>query len=104
MHEIFATLASYIRPQILHVSIVVVTCALVVLESYIHGIVKGMIRSYHFVVRVAVYVVMFAFVYGFLVTYLSPRLAIGLNHLNSEMLVITLLVVFVIFGIMIERK
>jgi len=104
MHEIFSSIASYIRPHIFQVSFVVVTCGLVVAESYMHSLVKGLIRNYHFIIRVAIYVFMFAFVYGFLVTFLGPRIGRGLATLSDGALLATLSIVFVVFGILIERK
>jgi hypothetical protein len=104
MHGVFATLASYIKPYILQVSFVVVTCGLVVAETYMHTAVKRLIRNYHFIIRVAIYVFMFAFVYGFLVTYLGPLLARMFVSFSDELLIGTLVVIFVLFGILIERK
>jgi len=104
MHEIFSSIASYIRPHIIQVSFVMVTCGLVVAESYMHSMVKRTIRNYHFIIRVAIYVFMFAFVYGFLVAFLGPRLARGLVTLGDGALLATLSLVFIAFGVLIERK
>jgi hypothetical protein len=104
MQAMVSGLASYIKPYIVHVAFVMVTCGLVVLETYIHATVKRVIRPYHFVLRVAIYVFMFAFVYGFLVTYFGPRLARILMSLSDGVLLSTLIAVFVVFGYLIERK
>lgn len=104
MQGILSGLASYIKPHIMQVAFVVVTCGLVVLETYIHATVKRLIHRYHFVLRVAIYVGMFAFVYGLLVTYLSPRLAHMLVAFSDGLLIASLIGVFILFGYLIERK
>lgn len=104
MHGLFAVLASYIKPYIFQISFVIVTCALVVAEAYLHGSVKRLIRKYHFVIRVTIYVIMFAFVYSLLVTFLGPRVARVLYTLSDGMLLVSLTVIFVVLGVLIERK
>ena len=104
MYSPFIALAAFIKPYMLQISLILVTCSLVVLDSYIHHKIKRMIRGLAFIFRVAVYVLMFTFVYGLLITYLSPLLARWLYSLSEGLLLLSLLFSFVLLGVLIERK
>lgn len=104
MQSLMLNIAMYIKPYMMQVSIIMVTCSLVVVDSYIHNRIKRAIRGLNFVFRISIYVLLFAFVYGFMITFLSPMLAKLLYSFSPVVLISFLLVGFIFLGVMIERK
>ncbi|MBD3671653.1 MAG: DUF3392 family protein [Gammaproteobacteria bacterium] len=104
MNEFINFIAGHIRSNLMQVSIIVVTCSLVVFDSYIRASMKRMVRGYHFVIRVLAYIFLFAVLYGFIVTYLSPVLARTLVGLAPASLVMTIAFLFIVLGYLIERR
>ena len=104
MQSLLLNISTLIKPYVMQISIILVTCSLVVVDSYIHNRIKRVIRGLNFVLRVAIYVMLFTFVYGFLITFVSPILAKMLFSLSPSFLILFLLFCFITLGILIERK
>ncbi|MDH5360337.1 MAG: DUF3392 domain-containing protein [Gammaproteobacteria bacterium] len=104
MQSFLINIATFIKPYVMQVSIILVTCSLVVVDTYIHGRIKRAIRGLNFIFRIAIYVLLFTFVYGFMITFLSPPLAKFLFTLSPGMLISFLFFSFILLGIFIERK
>lgn len=104
MQPLMLNISTFIKPYVMHISIVLVTCSLVVVDSYIHNRIKRVIRGLNFIFRVAIYVLLFTFAYGFVITFLSPQLAKMLYSFSPSVLILFLLFCFVTLGVLIERK
>lgn len=104
MQSLMLDIFVFLKPYVMQISIILVTCSLVVLDRYLHNKIKREIRRLNFVFRVAIYVLLFTFVYGFMITFISPLLAKVLLSLSPAVLILFLLFSFITLGILIERK
>lgn len=104
MQSLMLDIFVFLKPYVMQISIILVTCSLVVLDRYLRNKIKREIRRLNFVFRVAIYVLLFTFVYGFMITFISPLLAKVLLSLSPAVLILFLLFSFITLGILIERK
>jgi len=104
MQSLMLNFSALIKPYVMQISIILVTCSLVVVDSYIHSKLKRLIKGLNFVFRIGIYVLLFTFVYGFMITFISPSLAKLLYSLSPGILLLFLIFSFTLLGILIERK
>lgn len=96
--------AKFIRSNLGDIAMIIVATLLTIYGSNINNFVRNAISSFHFVVRVAIFMALFAFGYGAITAYLVPHLAQLLATLPNVWLPLAMLGAFVLLGILVEKK
>jgi len=97
-------LADVIHPYLRQTSLAIVASLLFIYGEDINGLIKKEIQSYHFLVRLAIFMLICAFGYGMLTIFLTMLVAKFLASLDAVYLIPVLLGFFFIVGILAERK
>ena len=82
----------------------VVATLLVLYGDNMNKAIKRQINQYHFLVRTLIFILVCAFGYGLLLTWLAPMLAQFLSQIPRLYLGISVLGIVVLLGILAERK
>ena len=94
----------YLRPHTGTIAFSIMATVLIIYGNDINRSIKKHIRPYHFPVRVAIFVAVCAFGYGY-ATMLSARLlATGFSHLSDLQFAAALMAIFIALGFIAERK
>lgn len=104
LEDILIHLSMHVRPYIQQVAMMVVATLLVLYGNNINNTVKRHISHYNFVVRTLIFVLVCAFGYGLLLTWLTPLLADLLRRIPSMYLGIAVVGVVLGLGVLAERK
>lgn len=106
--EIFANmmqpLAKFARANMGDISMIIVATILMIYGSDINNFVRNLVAKFHFVVRIATFMALFAFGYGAITAYLVPQFAKMLSTLPNIWLPIVLFSIFLLLGILVEKK
>ena len=96
--------SEFLRPHLAQVALSLAATVLFLYGEQIHGVVKGLIKDLHFVFRLLILVLVCAFGYGTL-TYAFTRLCeAGLRMLDNLYLAPVIIGVFLVIGLLAERK
>ncbi len=96
--------SSHIRPWLLQIAVAMLATLLVIYGQSINRMVKRHISSWHFVLRVLVFMLLCAFGYGALLVFCAPWLARAFASLGSVWLSPVVLLAFVVIGLLAERR
>lgn len=104
LEDILLHLTLHLRPYIYQVAMMVVATLLVLYGNNINNAVKRQISHYNFVVRTLIFILLCAFGYGLLLSWLTPLLADTLRRLPNMYLGVTMISIVLGLGILAERK
>lgn len=99
-----APLAKFIRGNMGEIAMIIVATLLMIYGSNINNFVRNAISKFPFVVRVAIFMVLFAFGYGAITAYLVPQFAHLLATLPNIWLPFVVFAIFMLLGILVEKK
>jgi hypothetical protein len=97
-------LADVIHPHLQQVALAIVASLLFIYGEDLNGLIKKQIQRYHFLIRLAIFMLVCAFGYGMLTIFLTMLVARFLASLDAVYLIPALLGFFFIGGILAERK
>ncbi|GLO60824.1 membrane protein [Vibrio sp. MACH09] len=103
MLEFIAPLGGYIAQYIPEISIAFIACFLVMLGNDINRLVRKLMIRQPFILRTVAFILLNAFGYGLLIVKASPYLASWLRSLDSEILILTILIAFSLIGIWAQK-
>ncbi len=98
------TLSGYLRPHLDKVAISLAATVLFLYGEQIHSVVKGLIKDLPFLLRLLFLVLVCAFGYGTLVYAFTRLCEAGLKLLDNSTLSIVVIGVFLLIGLLAERK
>lgn len=104
LEDILLQLTMHVRPYLSQVAMMVVATLLVLYGNNINNSLKRHISHYNFVLRTLIFVLVCAFGYGLLLSWLTPILADTLRRLPSIYLGVTVIGLVLGLGILAERK
>ncbi|MCC5788199.1 MAG: DUF3392 family protein [Opitutales bacterium] len=97
-------ISDYLRPHTGTIAFSIMATVLIIYGNDINRNIKKQIAQYAFLVRVAIFVTVCAFGYGYATMLLARLLAKGFSHLTDLQLLAALLILFFALGFMAERK
>lgn len=104
LNDILFFLTTHLRPYTSQLAMMVVATLLVLYGDRINRAVKRHVSHYHFILRTLVFVLLCAFGYGLLLTWLTPLLANALYKIPSLYLGISMVGIVLGLGVLAERK
>ncbi|MCC5856337.1 MAG: DUF3392 domain-containing protein [Idiomarina sp.] len=104
IQEILAHLSMHVRPYLSHVGMMVVATLLVLYGSSINRAVRRQVGHYNFFFRTLVFVLLCAFGYGLLLTWLTPLLVAQLRAIPNQYLGLVVVAIVIGLGMLVERK
>lgn len=97
-------IAKWLRGNLYQVSLMMVATLLVIYGGNINALVRNAVSSFHFAVRVAVFVALCAFGYGLITVYTVPWASKALAMLPNLWLPPVVLGIFIALGVIAEKK
>ncbi|MCH8475102.1 MAG: DUF3392 domain-containing protein [Opitutales bacterium] len=97
-------ISEYLRPHTGTIAFSIMATILIIYGNDINRSIKKHIQQYAFPIRVAIFVAVCAFGYGYATMLLARLLATGFSHLTDLQLLAALLTLFIALGFMAERK
>ena len=111
MHSLFIAVAKLIeagsgamRPHLANVALAISATLLAIFGSDINGGIKELIKNWHFLVRLAVFVLLVAFGYGALSLAFAHVLARLLGQIDDLYLAPVVVVTFILIGALAEHR
>ena len=102
--SLIANLASHVRPYTAELAFALVATTLIIAAAPINGAVRSLVKSWHVVLRVIVFILLCAVGYGFLAAWLTGLLHGYMRGLSSDMFLLQVGVAFIVLGIVAERS
>ena len=97
-------MSAVIRDHIGQVALSFAATVLFLYGEQIHGVIKGLIKDLHFLLRLVILVLVCAFGYGTLAYALQKFFAAGLKDIDSLYLSPVVIGLFLLIGLLAERK
>ena len=98
------SLSEFIRPHLRQVALSFAATILFLYGEQIHGVVKGLIKDLHFIFRLLILMLVCAFGYGTLAYAFTRLCEAGLKLLDNLYLAPTVFGLFLLIGLLAERK
>jgi len=98
------SLSDFIRPHLGQVALSLAATVLFLYGEQIHGVVKGLIKDFHFIFRLLILVLVCAFGYGTLAYAFTRLCEAGLKLLDNFSLAPVIIGLFLVIGLLAERK
>ncbi|MEM7396441.1 MAG: DUF3392 family protein, partial [Verrucomicrobiota bacterium] len=102
--DFLEVLADWIKPHLFNVSFAVSATLLVVYGSNINRAVKNLVKKYHVAVRLTIFIAVCSFGYGALTVLFTWALSKLFTQLGDLILFPSVVVLFVVIGVLAERK
>lgn len=97
-------LSQFMRNYLREISVALIATVLALYGGYINEAVKSLLKSYHFIVRFMVFVLLCAFGYGALSIYAAKFVRLLLAQLSNLWLAPVIVASFLIIGLLAEHK
>ena len=103
-HEYLAMLTGFTLSHLRQVAMAFTATLLVLFGSNINGWIKGLFQSWHFILRVLIFILICSAGYAFLTMFLSRTLHSLLLKLDRQYIVPVIAGIFIVLGFIAERK
>lgn len=97
-------LAQHMHSYLSDIALAIVATCLVVYGNNLNEMIKRIVSSWMFIVRVLSFILMCTFGYGLLTVWLQPLLETLLRYIDLPYLPIAILSIFCLLGVLAERK
>lgn len=97
-------LAQSMATYLSDIALAIVATCLVVYGNNLNDMIKRIVSSWMFIIRVLAFILMCTFGYGLLTVWLQPLLEAVLRYVALPYLPVTILGVFCLLGVLAERK
>ena len=104
IYHAILNLSAFLRPHLHQVALSLAATILFLYGEQIHGVVKGLIKELHFIFRLVILVLVCAFGYGTIAYAFSKFCEAGLRELDSLYLSPVVIGLFLLIGLLAERK
>lgn len=98
------SITHFLRQHLHDIAVAIIATLLVIFGSDINRSIKGLVKRNHFVVRLAVFVLVCAFGYGLATVFLADLLVSLLRSIPGRFLAVWILLLFVLLGLVAERR
>lgn len=96
--------AQSLHPYLNQIAMLITVCLIALYANDLNKFIKGIVGRRHFIIRTALFIVITAFGYGALTLWLTPLIAEGLASLKNVWLTPVVCVVFIVLGVIADRK
>ncbi|TDO95932.1 DUF3392 domain-containing protein [Marinomonas balearica] len=104
LFELNTSAARFMQPHLNDIALAFVATCLVIYGDRINRTVKRAVSSWVFLARISAFILMCTFGYGLLTLWVQPLVLWGLTHINVTYRPLTIVISFVILGVLAERK
>ncbi|MEI6210678.1 MAG: DUF3392 family protein [bacterium] len=104
IYHVILSMSEFLRPHLDKVALSLAATILFLYGEQIHGVIKGLIKDLHFVFRLLILVSVCAFGYGTLAYAFTRICEASLNLLDSLYLAPVVIGLFLLIGLLAERK
>ncbi len=104
VYHLILSMSEYLRPHLGKVALSFAATVLFLYGEQLHGVVKGLIKDLHFIFRLLILVLVCAFGYGTLVFAFTRLCEAGLRELDGMCLAPVVIGLFLLIGLLAERK
>lgn len=98
------SLSEWMRDYLTPISMAIVATVLVIFGNDLNRWVRNMVRKFHFLIRLSVFILVCAFGYGLATIMLAKVLAELLGSISNYYLSLVVLAIFVILGLTAEKR
>lgn len=98
------SLSRWMRPHVSHIAMALVATLLVIYGSSINQLIRTWIQKLHFLVRIAVFVLLCSFGYAYFTLWASGIARSYLQALDNRLLAPGVIALFIIIGVLAERR
>ncbi|MFC3608291.1 DUF3392 domain-containing protein [Stutzerimonas tarimensis] len=102
--ELIVSLSRWSRGHLYDISLAIMASLLVIFGPAINQWVQRQVGGFNFVFRTLVFILLCAAGYGLAMIYLTPWLMRGLGQFNNYTLSPVLLLVFIVIGVLADRR
>ncbi|RTE87046.1 MULTISPECIES: DUF3392 family protein [Gammaproteobacteria] len=102
--DVLLSMSGFVRPYIFQISTMIIATLLVLYGDNINRALKRQISHYHFLIRTLIFILVCAFGYGLLLTWLVPVIANLLASISGLYLGVVTLGILIALGLLAERK
>lgn len=102
--ELIVTLSRWSRGHLYDIALAILAALLVLFGPGLNQWLQRKVSAFNFVLRTLAFVLVCAIGYGLAIGFLTPWLMQGLGQFNNYTLAPVLLVVFVVIGILADRR
>jgi len=102
--DLNAQLAHYISAYLNNITLAIIATCLVVYGNNLNNLIKSMVSSWVFVIRILAFILMCSFGYGLLAIWLQPILLTLLKYIPFPYLPISVMTIFCVLGVLAEKK
>ena len=104
IHDLFLSLSNFLHPHVSKIALSLAATILFLYGEQVHGVVKGLIKDLHFLLRLLILVLVCAFGYGTLAYVFTTLCELGLDKLDRIYLAPVVIGLFLLIGLLAERK
>jgi hypothetical protein len=104
VYDLCVSVSNAFHPHIAKIALSLAATLLFLYGQQIHGVVKGLIKDLHFLLRLLILVVVCAFGYGTLGFVLTRLIELGLGQLDRFALGPVVIGLFLLVGLLAERN
>jgi hypothetical protein len=94
----------FLRQHLHDIAIAMIATLLMTFGSDINRFIKGLIRKHHFIVRLAIFVLVCAIGYGLVTVFLADVLMIMLRSIPRQFLALSIVIIFIFLGLAAETR
>lgn len=98
------TVGQWLAPYLYNISLLLVVCLISLYANDIIKITKRFVARRHFIIRIACFVLITGFGFGLMVVFVTPFLSQLLMMLGIKWLAVTVLVAFIVLGVIADKK
>lgn len=102
--DLIVTLSRWSRGHLYDISLAIMASLLVIFGPAINHWVQRQVGSLNFAFRTLIFILLCAVGYGLAMIYVTPWLMRGLGHFNNFTLAPVLLLLFIVIGVLAERR
>ena len=104
MEDLMVMLSQWLRPRLPTVCTALVATILIVYSSDFNRAVRRFVRHWHFIVRLLAFVLICSFGYGMITVFGGIFVARMLSYLSNQVLFLVVIALFLLVGVVAERK
>lgn len=104
MLQLLNELGLMVRPHFYQIATMIVATLLVIYGNEVNQLIRRQISGLHFVLRAAIFVLVCAFGYGYLLLWFTPILSSWLHSIPLHLSAPATLAILLLLGILAERK
>lgn len=104
MLQLLNELGLMVRPHLYQIATMIIATLLVIYGNEVNQVIRRQISGLHFILRAAIFVLVCAFGYGYLLVGFTPVLSSWLHQIPLHLVAPATLAILLLLGVLAERK